>query len=62
MQVDSCGGNKYFVSFVDDFSRKMWTYLISKKSEVLSVFKKFKLIVERQSGNKLKTLRTDGGG
>jgi hypothetical protein len=62
MQVDSYGGNKYFVSFVDDFSRKMWTYLISKKSEVLSVFKKFKLIVERQSGNKLKTLRTDGGG
>ncbi|WJX18783.1 hypothetical protein P8452_08547 [Trifolium repens] len=62
MQVDSYGGNKYFVSFIDDFSRKMWTYLISKKSEVLGVFKKFKLIVERQCGNKLKTLRTDGGG
>jgi hypothetical protein len=46
MQVDSYGGNKYFVSFIDDFSRKMWTYLISKKSEVLGVFKKFKLIVE----------------
>ncbi|CAJ2647569.1 unnamed protein product [Trifolium pratense] len=62
MQVDSIGGNKYFVSFIDDFSRKMWTYLISKKSDVLDVFKKFKLTVERQSGYKLKTLRTDGGG
>jgi hypothetical protein len=38
MQVDSIGDNKYFVSFIDDFSRKMWTYLISKKSEVLDVF------------------------
>jgi transposase InsO family protein len=62
MQVNSYGGNRYFVSFVDDFSRKMWTYLISKKSEVLSVFKKFKLAVERKSEHKLKTLRTDGGG
>jgi hypothetical protein len=62
MQVDSYGGNKYFVSFIDDFSRKMWTYLLNKKSEVLGIFKKFKLLVERQSGNKLKTLRTDGGG
>ncbi|GAU45882.1 hypothetical protein TSUD_401080, partial [Trifolium subterraneum] len=62
MQVDSIGGNKYFVSFVDDFSRKIWTYLINKKSDVLSVFKKFKSVVERQSGHKLKVLRTDGGG
>jgi hypothetical protein len=62
MQVNSYGGNRYFVSFVDDFSRKIWTYLISKKSEVLSVFKKFKSVVERQSEHKLKTLRTDGGG
>ncbi|GAU36929.1 hypothetical protein TSUD_332020 [Trifolium subterraneum] len=62
MQVDSIGGNKYFVSFVDDFCRKIWTYLINKKSDVLSVFKKFKSVVERQSGHKLKVLRTDGGG
>ncbi|GAU29060.1 hypothetical protein TSUD_278170 [Trifolium subterraneum] len=62
MQVDSIGGNKYFVSFVADFSRKIWTYLINKKSDVLSVFKKFKSVVERQSGHKLKVLRTDGGG
>ncbi|GAU47720.1 hypothetical protein TSUD_285070 [Trifolium subterraneum] len=62
MQVDSIGGNKYFVSFVDDFSRKIWTYLINKKSDVLSVFKKFKSVEERQSGHKLKVLRTNGGG
>ncbi|GAU49301.1 hypothetical protein TSUD_367130 [Trifolium subterraneum] len=62
MQVDSIGGNKYFVSFVDDFSRKIWAYLINKKSDVLSVFKKFKSVLESQSGHKLKVLRTYGGG
>ena len=54
IQVDSMGGNKYFVTFIDDFSRKLWTYLIKKKSEVIEVFAKFKSMVESQSGRKLK--------
>ena len=60
-QVDSLGGNKYFATFIDDFSQKLWTYLIKKKSEVIKVFSKLKSMVERQSGRKLKVLRTDGG-
>ena len=56
------GGNRYFVTLIDDFSRKLWTYLIKKKSEVIEVSVKFKSMVERQSGRKLKVLRTDGGG
>ena len=60
--MDSIGGNKYFVTFIDDFSRKLWSYLIKKKSEVIEVFSKFKFMVERQSGRKIKILRTDGGG
>ena len=47
VQVDSFGGNKYFVTFIDDFSRKLWTYLIKKKSEVIKVCTKFKSMVER---------------
>lgn len=61
IQVDSIGGNRYFVTFIDDFSRKLWTYLIKKKNYVLEMFTKFKTMVEIQSGRKLKTLRTDGG-
>lgn len=56
------GGNSYFVSFVDDYSRKMWIYLIKRKDEVLDVFKKFKVMVEKQCGRQIKVLRTDGGG
>ncbi|GAU15782.1 hypothetical protein TSUD_235980 [Trifolium subterraneum] len=62
MQVDSTGGNRYFVSFVDDHSRKLLTYLIKRKSEVFDVFKKFKAMAEKQSDHKLKVLKTDGGG
>jgi len=62
IQVESTGGNKYFVTFIDDFSRKLWTYLIKRKSEVFEVFRKLKSLVEKQSGYKIKTLRTDGGG
>lgn len=58
--MDSIGSNKYFVTFIDDFSKKLWTF--KKKSGVLDVFTKFKSMVERQIGQKLKTLRTGGGG
>jgi hypothetical protein len=47
IQVESIGGNKYFVSFIDDYIRKLWLYLIKKKSDVLDVFIKFKSMVER---------------
>ena len=60
--MDSFGGKKYFVTFIDDFSRKLWTYLIKNKSKVIEVFSKFMSMVEIQSGRKLKVLRTDGGG
>src|SRR4051812_42084549 len=62
MQVDTLGGNRYFVTFIDDFSRKLWTYVIKRKDEVFDVFKRFKSMAERQCGRKLKILKTDGGG
>ncbi|CAL0302269.1 unnamed protein product [Lupinus luteus] len=61
-EVPSLGGNRYFVSFVDEFSRKKWIYLIKAKSEVFDHVKKFKALAERQSGKLLRIFRTDGGG
>jgi transposase InsO family protein len=60
--TESLGGNKYFVSFVDEYSRMMWLYLIKTKDEVLHVFQKFKVMVEKQAERKIKILRSDGGG
>ncbi|GAU37126.1 hypothetical protein TSUD_278780 [Trifolium subterraneum] len=61
-EVKSIGGNSYFLTFIDDYTRHVWLYLIEKKSEVFIKFKKFKSLVEKQSGCSLKKLRTDGGG
>lgn len=54
-------GDKYFLIFVDDFSRMTWLYFLKHKSEVFYVFKKFKSMVENQKGLKIKTLRNDRG-
>jgi len=62
LEVPSFGGNKYFISFVDEFSRKTWLYLIKAKIEAFDMFQKFKILVEKQSGKSIKVLRTDGGG
>ena len=62
IQNETPGGNKYFVTFIDEFTRKLWIYLIRRKSDVLSIFKKFKALVEKQCGESIEILRTDGGG
>ncbi|KAI5322324.1 hypothetical protein L3X38_031396 [Prunus dulcis] len=62
MQNESIGGNKYFITFIDDYSRMCWVYFLRNKSSVISVFKKFKVFVELQSGFNLKKLRSDRGG
>jgi len=61
-EVKSVGGNRYFVIFIDEFTRKLWIYLLAKKGEVFGVFKKFRLLVQNESGEVISRLRTDGGG
>jgi len=49
------------LTFVDDFSRKVWVHFLQHKNEAFPMFKKFKALVENQTGRKIKTLRTDNG-
>jgi hypothetical protein len=37
--VSSIGGKSYFVTFIDDSTRKVWVYFLRHKSEVFDVFK-----------------------
>ena len=62
MKTKTLGGSLYFVTFIDDHSRKIWVYTLKTKDQVLDVFKQFHALVERQSGEKLKCIRTDNGG
>ncbi|WVZ00646.1 hypothetical protein V8G54_026715 [Vigna mungo] len=51
--VSSIGGKRYFVTFIDDHSRK---------SEVFEAFKIWKAMIENETGLKIKKLRSDNGG
>ena len=54
-------GAKYFLLFIDDFSRKVFVYILQNKTEVTAFFAQFKALVENQTGRKIKCLRTDNG-
>jgi transposase InsO family protein len=56
------GGAKYFVTFIDDFSKKLWVYVLKTKYQLLSVFKKFQVSVEREIEKKFECIRTNNGG
>ncbi|GJU65696.1 retrovirus-related pol polyprotein from transposon RE1 [Tanacetum coccineum] len=62
MSTTSWSGNKYFILFIDDYTRMCWVYFLSSKASVFSIFKSFKKLVEVQSGSTLRILRTDNGG
>lgn len=47
-------GNRYFLLFVDDFSRAMWIYMLKTKDEALSYFKRFKVFVEKESRQEIR--------
>ena len=60
--VASIAKHKYYVIFVDDYSRICWIFFMQKKSETFSKFCEFKALVEKESGKQLKALWSDNGG
>lgn len=61
MSVKARHGASYFITFIDDFTRYGYVYLISLKSEALECFRRFMNLVENQTGRTIKALRTDRG-
>ena len=49
------------MTFIDDFSRKVWIFFLRTKDEAFQKFEEWKALVENQTGQKLKCLRTDNG-
>jgi len=60
--VNSLGGSRYYVTFIDDSTRKVWVYFLKNKSDVFATFKRWKAEVENQTGLKIKCLKSDNGG
>ena len=55
MQTPSLTGNVYFMTFIDDHSRKTWVYLLKQKSQAFNGFKSFKAMAEKRVTNLLKS-------
>ncbi|RDX82009.1 hypothetical protein CR513_37250, partial [Mucuna pruriens] len=61
IEVKSFSGALYFVTSIDDCSRKLRVYVLKTKDHVLEKFKQFEALVERQLGKKVKYIRFDNG-
>ena len=60
--VVSFSGSKYFLTFINDYSRCTWVYFLKLKSEVFDMFLAYKALVEKQFGQHIIKLRSDNGG
>lgn len=60
--VVSLDGFKYYVSFVDDFSRYIWLFLMKTKNEVHSIFLSFRILAENLFNSKILYFQSDWGG
>ena len=60
--IQTKGGNKYFITFVNDNTKYCYVYLIRNKDKAIEKFILYKNEVENQLNKKIKVLRSDRGG
>lgn len=69
VHTDLCGpartralvGERYFMLFIDDYSRMTWVTFLEDKSQEFDRFKIFRKMVKNESGCKMKCLRSNWG-
>ena len=59
MPSQSLPGSKYFMTFIDDYSRQTWCYSLNENSQDLEIFRQFKAFIENETGLQIKTFRSD---
>ena len=47
----------YFMTMIDDYSRRVWVYVLKNKDQVFRKFKEWKALVVNQTGKRVKKLR-----
>ena len=58
----SKGGNRYYILFVDDYTRFTWVYFMHHRSQLLSYYHSFVVMVHTQFSTSIKTFRFDSNG
>jgi transposase InsO family protein len=61
MHVPSANGNKYIMSFIDDYTRMCWVYLLKDKSQAFETFKNFHVWIQNEAQSHIGSLHTDNG-
>jgi len=59
IKMTSIGGNYYFISFIDDYTKRCWVYTMKHKGEVLKLFVECKKNMEKNTRRKIKLLHSD---
>lgn len=61
MRTETIAGSKYFLTFIDDFSKYCCVYFLRHKSEVFEKFKEYKNKVENCFNKKIRAFQSDNG-
>ena len=60
--VSTKGGSTYYVSFIDDYTRYTWVYLMKRRSDFFGIYNNFRALVKTQHSVVIKCFRCDLGG
>jgi len=61
MPIPSANGNKYIMTFIDDYTRMCWVYLLKKSFDAFQTFKNFHKWIENDAKSHIWSIPTDNG-
>jgi hypothetical protein len=61
MLAPSTNGNKYIMTFIDDYTRMYWVYLLKDKSQAFETFKTFHVWIQNEAQYRIGSLCTNNG-
>ncbi len=62
LPIKSFGGSDHFITFIDEWSGRVWVHTLRSRKGVAAVFKDWLLRVQSETGEKVAKLRSDNGG